>query len=179
MTGYSVTLPAFAAGQPGTDNRNAILDWRLFGLLGVRSIASAFEIQGTEPFPPCQFRNLFLYMNPYPMPRVWGAADIGSWDVPIAVREDGVESESPNRLRMSASGPGILVVSEVSYPAWRATVDGKTAELLTVGGWWRAVAIGPGEHTVEMEYDPILSRIGLAITALALLAFLGVRRWAK
>jgi hypothetical protein len=71
-----------------------------------------------------------------------------------------------------------MVISEAAYPAWRATVDGDSAEILTVGGWWRAVEIGPGEHEVVMYYDPILLQIGLAVTALALLAFLGVWRWA-
>jgi uncharacterized membrane protein YfhO len=81
------------------------------------------------------------------------------------------------RIRLTASGPGIVILSEAWYPAWRATVDGESAELMEAGGWWRAVEIGSGSHSVEMMYDPILSRIGLVIAALTVAAYGLVRRW--
>ena len=179
MTGYSVTLPAFATGQPGTDNRNAILDWRRLGLLNVGIVASAFEIQSSQPVFPYRYGNVFLYINPFPMPRAWIASGIESWDVPIASQDVRIEFESPNRMRLTVEGPGLLVLSEAAYPAWRATVDGQPAAIRTAGGWWCAVEIGPGEHTVQMSYDSMESWIGLTVTALALLACLGAWRWAR
>ncbi len=175
---YSVTLPAFATGQPEADNRDANPDWRLLGLLNVRYIASAFEIPGAMPGGCESTGGIFLCENIFTVQRVWVTDGPDNWDFTAGARGARVEYESPNRLRLAAFGPGIVVISEAAYPAWRATVDGEDAELITVGSWWRAVAIGPGEHIVEMRYDPLLFRIGLALIALALIAFLGVGRWA-
>lgn len=175
---YSVTLPAFASGQPDTDNRDAIPDWRLLGLLDVRFVASAFQIPSAMLGGCKTVDGIMLCRNLFIMPRAWVAEGAETWDAPLAGRDARIESESPNRMALRAEGPGLLVVSEAAYPAWRAAVDGSATEILTVGGWWRAVAIGPGEHEVEMRYDPALFRIGLALAGLALIAFLGVRRWA-
>jgi hypothetical protein len=177
-TGYSVTLPAFASGSPAKDNLDAKMDLRLMGLLGVRDVASAFEPSGAG-FESCRERGgIHLCQNPLALPRAWVAAGLDSWDAPLAGREVAFAYDSPNRIRLAASGPGVLILSEASYPAWRAAVDGKAAELQVAGGWWRAIEIGPGEHIVEIAYDPILSYVGLAVTVFALLAYGGVRRWA-
>jgi len=175
--GYSVTLPAFETGNPQTDNRDIIPDWRLLGLLNVRYIASAFPIRsamlgGCEPIS-----GIHLCKNLVAQPRAWVAEGFDTWDQPIAGREARIDRDSPNRIRITAAGPGVVILADASYPAWRARVDGETAELSSAGGWWRAVEIGPGLHTVEMTYDPILFRIGLAAAALALAAYGVLRRW--
>jgi hypothetical protein len=175
--GYSVTLPAFATGTPETDNRAAIPDWRLLGLLNVRYLASAFPIPGALPGGCPQTGAIFLCANPSARPRAWLAEGLATWDQPVAGREVRIVFDSPNRIRLTAAGPGILILAEASYPAWRAAVDGKSAELSTAGGWWRAVEIGPGTHAVEMTYDPALFRAGLAISLLALAAYGVMKRW--
>ena len=175
---YSVTLPPFTNAEPESDNRDASPDGRRLGLLNVRFVASAFPVSGRAFRRLDSPAGIFLYENLLAAPRAWVTDSADNWDFTAGTRGVRVEFESPNRLRLSASGPGIVVISEAAYPAWRATVDGESAELLTVGGWWRAVEIGPGDHTVELRYDPSLSLIGLAVTALALAAFLGVQRWA-
>ncbi|MBN1437909.1 MAG: hypothetical protein JW929_00740 [Anaerolineales bacterium] len=177
LAGYSVTLPAFAGGDPQTDNREAVPDWRLLGLLNVGTVVSAFPVSGA-PGGCVRSGEAYLCGNPFAMPRAWVAESAAVWDTPIPGRRAWIEFASPNRLRLRVAGPGIVVLAEAAYPDWRARVDGEAAELLTVGGWWRAVAVGPGEHTVELTYDPYLSQIGLAVTLLALLGYAGVRRWA-
>jgi hypothetical protein len=177
--GYSVTLPRYATGQPAIDNRDAVPDARLLGLLNVRYIVSAFEIPSRQLELRQRAGGIFLYENPLAFPRAWIADTLDGWDRPISGREARVESESPNRMRLTAEGPGWLILSEAAYPAWRATVDGKSAELRTAGGWWRAVQLGPGTHEVQMSFYTSLSWIGLALTICALLALIGVWRWAK
>ncbi len=175
--GYSVTLPAFATGKPETDNRAAAPDWKLLGLLNVRYLASVFPIPNAPPGGCRQTGGIFLCANPSARPRVWVAEGLDTWDQPIAGREVRIVFDSPNRIRLTAAGPGILILAEASYPAWRASVDGKAAELLTAGGWGRAVEIGPGTHAVEITYDPALFRAGLAISLLALAAYGVMKRW--
>jgi hypothetical protein len=177
LEGYSVTLPAFETGSPGTDNRNAIPDWVLLGLLDVRYIASAYPIPSAMLAGCRQLGGIQLCKNMAPASRVWVAEGLDAWDRPIPGREVRIELDSPNRIRLAASGPGIVILSEAWYPAWYATVDGESAELMEAGGWWRAVAIGPGEHVVEMAYNPVLFQIGLGIAALAVAAYWMVRRW--
>ncbi|MBN2085887.1 MAG: hypothetical protein JW748_11760 [Anaerolineales bacterium] len=177
LDGYSVTLPAFATGNPQSDNREAFPDLQLLGLLNVRYIASACPIQSAMLAGCEQIGGIYLCKSLHFSARVWVAEDPDSWDTSVRGREARIDFESPNQIRLTATGPGIVVLSEVWYPAWRAMVDGKPAEMSAVGGWWRAVAIGPGAHTVEMAYDPILFQIGLAAAALALAAYGVLRRW--
>ena len=62
----------------------------------------------------------------------------------------------PNQLTYdvrSATG-GIVVFSEIFYPEWTATVDGKTAELGRVNYVLRALQVDKGHHTVVLTFDP-------------------------
>jgi hypothetical protein len=63
---------------------------------------------------------------------------------------------SPTELafRVVAPGPGWLVVTDRWAPGWRATVDGRGAEVW--GAWFafRAVRLGPGPHEVRFVYRP-------------------------
>jgi hypothetical protein len=175
---YAVTLPAFATGHPESDNRDAALQLERLGLLNVGYIASAFDLPYAMLSLGREAGGVIVYTNLLAAPRAWVAESPENWEYALNGRRTQIVAESPNRMTLSAVGPGLLVISEAAYPAWRATVDGDPAEILTVGGWWRAVEIGPGEHAVVMYYDPILLQIGLAVTALAMLALMGVWRWA-
>ena len=62
----------------------------------------------------------------------------------------------PNQLTYdvrSATG-GIVVFSEIFYPEWTATVDGKTVELGRVNYVLRALQVDKGHHTVVLTFDP-------------------------
>jgi hypothetical protein len=59
---------------------------------------------------------------------------------------------------------GFLVLSDVYYPGWRATVDGASATVLRADYVFRAVFLSPGEHTVRMEFTPLTWRVGLAVS---------------
>lgn len=73
-------------------------------------------------------------------------------------------------LRVTTTGPALLVVSESYYPAWRAEVDGEEAPVLRANYAFRAVPIpGAGEHEVRFRYDagyltlPALASAGLLL----------------
>ncbi len=73
---------------------------------------------------------------------------------------------------VSLPGDGLLVFSEVWYPAWKAYVDAVRVPVLRAYGALRALAVPAGEHTVRMTYDSWSFKIGLWLsccTAAALL----------
>jgi len=70
-------------------------------------------------------------------------------------------------------GGGLLVLSEVYYPGWKATVDGKPTEIVRANYLLRALCVPPGEHQIILRYDPPLLKAGLSISILALLSVAG------
>lgn len=68
-----------------------------------------------------------------------------------------LEKYAPNRLEFvsrSAKG-GVAVFSEIWFPwGWKATVDGKPAEIGRVNYVLRAMRLPAGEHKVVMVFDP-------------------------
>lgn len=64
---------------------------------------------------------------------------------------------SPNSLSYRAvnSSPATAVFSEVYFPwGWKATIDGKPAQLARVNYVLRALAVPAGEHEITMTFDP-------------------------
>ena len=63
---------------------------------------------------------------------------------------------APNQLTYevkSATG-GVMVFSEIYYPEWTATVDGKPAEIGRADYVLRALKVDKGQHQVVLTFDP-------------------------
>ncbi len=92
-----------------------------------------------------------------------------------------------NRIELESSteAPGLLVLSEVYYPAWKAYVDGEPAPVYVTDHLLRSVPVPAGEHTVELRYESWTLRVGVAISLIACAALIalavtvGVRRWRR
>ncbi len=80
--------------------------------------------------------------------------------------------EAPGGLeyRVHADQPGWLLLSDTWYPGWRAFVDGDEVPVLRADYLFRAVQIPAGDHRVRFSYRPPPFYIGLAMTAITLLA---------
>jgi hypothetical protein len=70
---------------------------------------------------------------------------------------------------VNATAPGILLFSEIWYPAWRADVDGMATPVMRADGALRAVAVPAGTHHVRMVYASGTARTGAAIAGGTLL----------
>lgn len=65
-------------------------------------------------------------------------------------------SYKPDELTYDAkSGSGgVVVFSEIYYPGWTATVDGKPVDIGRVNYVLRAINIPAGEHKIELQFHP-------------------------
>ena len=172
--GYSVTLPPFPAGDPAKA-WGVNLDAARLGRLNVKYVISSYPLQAAN-FDQIEGGAVNVYLNRQARPRAWvEPSDAGS-----AVDYAPVESLvwTPNHIDIRASGPGVLVLSELAYPGWQVTVDGARAPVSTAAGGLRAVSLGPGLHQVRFTFVPWPLAAGGAMTVLGfgLLAWLWWKR---
>jgi hypothetical protein len=71
-------------------------------------------------------------------------------------------------LDVEAVADGLLVLSEVSYPGWHASVDGNPAPLVTADGLLRGIPVAAGRHQVRVWYAPLSLQVGGIISALTI-----------
>jgi hypothetical protein len=67
-------------------------------------------------------------------------------------------------LDVNTSAPGLLVLGEVTYPGWRAEVDGRPVPIVEADGVLRAVPVEAGRFTVRFRYRSTSLYIGLAVS---------------
>lgn len=67
-----------------------------------------------------------------------------------------LKTYKPNELsyEVNSDNGGIVVFSEVYYPGWTATIDGKKAELGRVDYILRALNVSAGKHDVVLSFKP-------------------------
>jgi hypothetical protein len=85
-------------------------------------------------------------------------------EAPGTVRIDRYEPERI-ALRADVAAPGAwLVLSEVVFPGWTATVDGAPVPIVRADGVFRALRLEGGQHTVDFRYRPQSFRRGLRMS---------------
>jgi hypothetical protein len=85
-----------------------------------------------------------------------------------------VVSSAPAYLALEVETPadGLLLLSEVYYPGWRARVDGNEAPILRADFLLRAVPVPQGQHRVEFFFVPVSLRTGAVISGIMLAGLL-------
>ncbi|MBQ8737145.1 MAG: YfhO family protein [Bacteroidaceae bacterium] len=58
------------------------------------------------------------------------------------------------KYEATSKNGGIVVFSEIYYPGWTATIDGKPAEIARANYVLRAMNIPAGKHVIEMTFEP-------------------------
>lgn len=182
--------------------RGGAPDARLLGLLNVTHLAAAFPVDEAGWVLVEQVAGVYVYRNTQAMPQAWLVHDVQAlgdegallrlrdvdpkrlalispeWALSAARSADGdsvhAVTRSPNTLQLDvrASAPGVLVISEVWYPGWRAWVDGEPMPVARADFLLRAVPISDaGRHTVRLAYVPVWFYAGAAISAATVLAY--------
>lgn len=164
VPGYSVTVPSYPEISEGEDmllaHREVSPDLELLGHLNVRYMAAAYPMEAEGLTPLGERGEVYLYRNERALPRAF---------VRVGDRMDEgvrVVEWAPNRIRVEAEGPGLLVLSEVYDPDWRVQVDGESVAMVRVDGILRGVELEAGRHQVMFAYWPAGLTTGLALTGL-------------
>ena len=71
-------------------------------------------------------------------------------------------------VETEADAPSLLVLSDVHYPGWKASVDGRDVDVERVDYLLRGIPVPEGASTVELRYEPLSFRIGWIVSLLAL-----------
>ena len=67
-----------------------------------------------------------------------------------------LEKYRPNRLiyKTKASSEQLAVFSEIYYPGWKVTIDGKDATHFRTDWILRGMLVPAGEHTIVFDFHP-------------------------
>ncbi|MCP4631489.1 MAG: hypothetical protein GY855_01075 [candidate division Zixibacteria bacterium] len=85
-------------------------------------------------------------------------------DFSIAEIYDDVVNEF--KVKSINSLPGILVLSESYYPAWKATVNGTEREILMADGNFMAIPVEAGNNIISIRYDSVFYNVSSVLTVM-------------
>jgi uncharacterized membrane protein YfhO len=69
-----------------------------------------------------------------------------------------------------ADRTGLLLLSELAYPGWSATIDGRPQPLLVANYAFRALVVPAGAHHVRLDFRPASLRLGGGLSILTAVA---------
>ncbi|NDJ87323.1 MAG: YfhO family protein, partial [Chloroflexi bacterium] len=88
-----------------------------------------------------------------------------------AIQPSDVTTNTMTFVASTRDNDRYLVANVVAFPGWQITVDGKPADLVTVGGYV-GVKLRPGVHTYRFSYATLGLRTGLILSGGAILVCL-------
>lgn len=143
--------------------------WLVSSVMLVNQPQQALTIMQNPQFNPRQLA-LVETVPPIPLPQIGGMTG--------RVVLEKYEGEKID-LSVNNAANSLLVLGEKYYRGWKATVDGKTTEIVPVNHILRGVYLTPGSHQVEFVFDPLPFKIGkyLTLTSFALFAGMLIREW--
>ena len=101
---------------------------------------------------------------------------------PEATKEDvKFLAYSPDYIRMlvKTDRPGLLFLSEIYYPGWKAKVNEVDTKILRADYIFRAVPLRSGEQIVELYFDPDSYKLGAMVSVIALAVLLAAGIWSR
>lgn len=164
--------------DPTQSPRQGQVEW--FHKAGVTHILSMQPITGSDWPTQLIWSGLDPFLN-----RAWGTSEPLylyeflesrgrlAWKETKHTSTTEIVSHAANQvvIRANASQDDLLVLTELDYPGWSVTIDGRPVEKAVVDGMFRGVGIPAGEHVVVWTYRPRTMIWGLTISIAALIAW--------
>ena len=105
---------------------------------------------------------------------------------PVPAQAATIRSYSSGRVEIDArpTALSLLMFNDLNYPGWTASVDGRSAEIVSADFLFRGIVLSAGPHVVIFRYQPMSIRAGsivsggatLIAAGLTLTMFLVIRR---
>ena len=77
-------------------------------------------------------------------------------------------------LKVNTTDARVLVISQMYYPGWKATIDSNSVPVVPANYALTAIHVPAGNHKVHFEYAPLSIRLGALLSALSLIAIAGM-----
>jgi len=147
-------------------------------LMGLKYVVEEVPAKSLEGFNLINEDGYFLYEKTDVCPRLF--VSIGA----VLECRDGIKYKRANSQRVEAhveSSSGTVVFSELRYPGWRATLDGREVKQVKLKAPLQAYDTGGESGKLVIEYRPASFRIGLwaTVSTLLFIICLIVRREAE
>lgn len=86
---------------------------------------------------------------------------------PTAGQRADVVTNDANVIELDIDTPqaATVVLTDLYWPGWSVTIDGKPAEAREFEGLFRSVEIPSGRHAIRWNYSPAIIKSGLALSA--------------
>jgi hypothetical protein len=98
-------------------------------------------------------------------------------DGPLRLRAEAVERGiNGYKVQLESNQAAVLVISQMYYPGWRATIDGSDVRVFPVDIALTGIVIPSGTHELRLSFQPASFRIGALISFVALLTTFLVAR---
>ena len=78
------------------------------------------------------------------------------WTLGAEFKEAEIMHYSPNRIiiKTELTKPGVLILSEIYFPGWRALDNGKEISLFRMNYVLRGIILSEGKHEIEIFFMP-------------------------
>ncbi len=104
----------------------------------------------------------------------WDAGEAPPLDFAGGAATQTRRGENVYDYALDSRGGNFLILSQVWYPGWRATLDGRAEKLYRVNHALLGCVVPPGTHLLELEMTSPALRLGLVFCALGLAALAGL-----
>ena len=129
---------------------------RAYFARGVRRVANQLTALGAVQSPKFDPHAEVILEGATPT-----AESVGSGDVRIVS-----EANDDVVLHTESAAGGVLVLTDLYWPGWHATVDGAPVEILRANSLFRAIDLAPGAHDVHFWYVAERFRVGALVSML-------------
>jgi len=185
----------------GTALKDVQPNMSLLGLLNVKYIAADFPIKSADLIERYRSDGTIVYENQRVLPRAFmvdridvahSSEEAAKWlesaaldkaaiveglpypiELPTTLHAVKIVDWRADRIQIEATGPGMLVLSEVLAPDWTATIDGEPTPIFATDVALRGVYVPWDAHRIELTYQPKRVYAGVLISVLGLIACAG------